>query len=710
MTANVKLTHLKTAYDALKKDKKESKHEVIQLHKKLTSVELSKERLDNENAETQQHIHETQSRLLRVETQLKRSSRENTELKRQLEEFETGLKDSKDVINRLDNQLADSQKEVQFLRSELSRKDKTLEELKRDLLSQKVEYEKLLREYNSLMAELHANDREKVKVESGLLSLEKKLSESETLHIRTKNTQVRFEEDNERLKEEIAEYKTKMASLQQELKKFEDEATEQKRLSAKLAADLEKITHEMKLKVKELEALKRQVDLLEGEKRDDTKMEVSLREELRNALKFKEEVNNAKRMVDELRRKNEQFGKDLKKKTDQVEALQEEKTILQFDLDTKVRELMSHSKDGDKNIEIQKRDLELNETKKQLVKVELQVQKRSQQIIECKKEITTLQLKIEELEGTKASYREKEKKMTRDLAILAEEVNKRDARIAKLDGERLRSDELLGTADSRVLEVQQQLSETRKRVTELEAFSEKIKGDLADSEVKFSGERKKLEASITNLTLQRDMLQQQLKETRIDLKKRLDEVQGLQKVVSDDEVEKENLGNNLKKLQNTITRLNEARQETDKELNDLRKEHADCQLKLDSKDWRITDLEGEIVLHSTKQSELEATHQQLEAEKSSILESQVDAEAKSAELKANYDEMEKSLKNECQDQCLKVTTLEAQLDNVEKQKEALRKELFDTKEALRQSKHEFSELQKDYIDHQKNCEGFRQEV
>jgi chromosome segregation ATPase len=107
----------------------------------------------------------------------------------------------------------------------------------------------------------------------------------------------------------------------------------------------------------------------------------------------------------------------------------------------------------------------------------------------------------------------------------------------------------------RLLELQQQLSEARKRVTEIEAFSEKMKGDLADSEVKFSGERKKLETSISNLTMQRDMLQQQLKETRIDLKKRLDEVQGLQKIVSDGEVDMENLGNNVKKLQNTITRF-----------------------------------------------------------------------------------------------------------------------------------------------------------
>ena len=106
----------------------------------------------------------------------------------------------------------------------------------------------------------------------------------------------------------------------------------------------------------------------------------------------------------------------------------------------------------------------------------------------------------------------------------------------------------------RVLELQQQLSEARKRVTEMEAFSEKMKGDLADVNVKFSGEKKKLETSISNLILQRDMLQQQLKETRVDLKKRLDEVHGLQKLVSDGEVEAENLGSNVKKLQNTIAR------------------------------------------------------------------------------------------------------------------------------------------------------------
>jgi hypothetical protein len=83
------------------------------------------------------------------------------------------------------------------------------------------------------------------------------------------------------------------------------------------------------------------VEQLESEKRDDTKKEISLREELRNALKFKEEAQNATRTLEGLKRKNEQLARDLKKKTDQVEALQEEKTILQFDLDTKIRELSS---------------------------------------------------------------------------------------------------------------------------------------------------------------------------------------------------------------------------------------------------------------------------------------------------------------------------------------------------------------------------------
>ena len=95
--------------------------------------------------------------------------------------------------------------------------------------------------------------------------------------------------------------------------------------------------------------------------------------------------------------------------------------------------------------------MELNETKKQLVKIELQAQKRSQQIVEYKKEIATLQLKIEELEGIRTNSREKERKMGKDLGVLAEEVNRRDVKIAKLDGERLRSEEMLSSADARLV-------------------------------------------------------------------------------------------------------------------------------------------------------------------------------------------------------------------------------------------------------------------
>ena len=96
-----------------------------------------------------------------------------------------------------------------------------------------------------------------LKVESGLISLEKKLSESETLNVKVKNVQLRYEEDNERLKEQIAEQKSEISSLQHENKKLGGEASEQKRLSTKLAGDLEKLTQDMKLKTKEVEALKR---------------------------------------------------------------------------------------------------------------------------------------------------------------------------------------------------------------------------------------------------------------------------------------------------------------------------------------------------------------------------------------------------------------------------------------------------------------------
>ena len=96
-----------------------------------------------------------------------------------------------------------------------------------------------------------------LKVESGLISLEKKLSESETLNVKVKNVQLRYEEDNERLKGQIAEQKSEISSLQHENKKLGGEASEQKRLSTKLTGDLEKLTQDMKLKAKEVGALKR---------------------------------------------------------------------------------------------------------------------------------------------------------------------------------------------------------------------------------------------------------------------------------------------------------------------------------------------------------------------------------------------------------------------------------------------------------------------
>lgn len=149
--------------------------------------------------------------------------------------------------------------------------------------------------------------------------------------------------------------------------------------------------------------------------------------------------------------------KDLKKKAGQLASLQEEKTIVQFDLDSKVRELIARSTDADKDVEIQKREMELNETRKQLVKLELQAQKRSQQMVEHKKEMATLELKIEELEKTRAGFREKEKQMNKGFVSYDEELKKYEAKLLKVQGEKSRLEELLRLADAKVMELNQQV-------------------------------------------------------------------------------------------------------------------------------------------------------------------------------------------------------------------------------------------------------------
>ena len=157
-------------------------------------------------------------------------------------------------------------------------------------MSQKEGYEKLMREYNALLAEMHTNEREKVKVESGIISLEKKISESEASHVKAKNAQQRFDEENQRLKAELSEHKAKYGTLQEEQKKLGEETADQKRNLSRSAVDLERLNQEVKMKAKEVMTLRKQMQQLESEKKEGAKMEMALREELRNAAKYKDEV------------------------------------------------------------------------------------------------------------------------------------------------------------------------------------------------------------------------------------------------------------------------------------------------------------------------------------------------------------------------------------------------------------------------------------
>ena len=157
-------------------------------------------------------------------------------------------------------------------------------------MSQKEGYEKLMREYNALLAEMHTNEREKVKVESGIISLEKKISESEASHVKAKNAQHRFDDENQRLKAELSEHKAKYGTLQEEQKKLGEETADQKRNLSRSAVDLERLNQEVKMKAKEVMTLRKQMKQLESEKKEGAKMEMALREELRNAAKYKDEV------------------------------------------------------------------------------------------------------------------------------------------------------------------------------------------------------------------------------------------------------------------------------------------------------------------------------------------------------------------------------------------------------------------------------------
>lgn len=159
--------------------------------------------------------------------------------------------------------------------------------------------------------------------------------------------------------------------------------------------------------------------------------------------------------------------------------------------------------------------------------------------------------------------------------------------------------------------------------------------------------------------------------------------------------------------------MNESRLENNKELNEARRAIADCEIKLEARDWRIAMLENEVQLLSTKQSELETSFQRLKNDECMVMGSKIAAKQKTFEFEANYDQMYTKqciLKKEYQEKNVIVTELEAQLENSEKQKEALWKELYNAKEALRQSKHDFFELQKNYFRHLVNHEVFFQEV
>lgn len=318
---------LKKEIEGLKETIKGKDAEIAKLLEKIGTLETKIETITKENTDLKEKLASATEKIKSLEEKIKDLEAQVKDLTDKLNKKIDEVKTLTDKITELEKTIIEKDNQINIDKTEIKELKETIEKLKKELTDKTDEIKKLQEEIIKLKEVLKETQGKNAELEKQVEKLEKEVYNLQSIIKVLNEKLVKFEDENDKLKEKLKEEQDKNSQLEKEKQELIDKTNELQKEKETL---IEKV-HELELKIQKTESEKETI--------------IREKEEL---IKEKETLikdsNNNQEKIKELEEKIVEKDNLIKSLEEQIKDYKDSKNVTQKDVDKlndRIKELLA---------------------------------------------------------------------------------------------------------------------------------------------------------------------------------------------------------------------------------------------------------------------------------------------------------------------------------------------------------------------------------
>ena len=450
--SSIKINQLESSCETAVRERDELREELTLSERRMTETRSMLQKTEDASNELEQKMAAMKSQMFKYEGQMESASKQKANLKAELEEDRSKVTRLKAELARMKSRYDEFQRNSDFKQKESSNKDKIIEDLRASVAAYELKTESVLSEVSKLQAQMEITEEEKRELQEEALEAQKRVRDAAADNRQNS-------EENERLNLEIQSFYKRLSELQASFNTCEHEKFDFQHQAMALQQKVSKLEAEIDESVKQRSAC-----------------EVRVQEYAATDNAVTQEITLLKSQLLEQQCKNDDLRKNIAEREASSKHLQEKLNALNVDFEACREEL--------KNV---KEMREMSEKEKKMLHNELRIKQE-----EHSRALGFYETTLKRKEQLEVELNMVQKQMANIELTLKRSVAADKAR--ELDHERSRSTELV-----------KQLATYKSKVSSLESLSELTKNDiqgvldeLEEAENKMSILKQELEETVVN--------------------------------------------------------------------------------------------------------------------------------------------------------------------------------------------------------------------
>lgn len=710
--ANTKTGQLKNAYESCQQQKSQLQQEVLSSHKKLGEFEAKLERQRQEKADVQHDMKVLENKYNKVEQQLQRALSEKQSLLSKLEEANRRVLNVTDDGQIRDNQWYVHQKKYEELSLEIHKREQTMRQLQEEKELLEAEIQRFKRDFETLNRELAACQREKASLQSELTSERQKNSDFEKDCGRLRQEREKLQHELNSMKDNNAQWKDMCEKIQEDKERLQGELLAAQRNISRYEANHD---NEKRSSQQDTMMLRTRISGLESELQQLRKHDEELKIKTMELQRCKADFGKVERDLDEKSRRLERLMKDTDIKENLHQQLKKENVALRRELESTMKEsgefLSSYVP------ETTTMEVEFGLVQNQLADMsthmkELEDDRDSwrQKNLHLQKQMILLEAKNGEMEKSYIRLQEHDRKLQDDLETCKSAVEKLEKELFEYQESKNRVESAFENSEFKKEELSKEILDARKKLSDLEKLYKAAKTDEVKRTEADRSKITKLESQIDSLTNQKNQTQQLLMETRDAARRYQDELHKTQAQLQELQRFSEIYHKDIHSKETQNKRIRLEKESIQKELESMQVELVNTASNVESFDAERYELIQEMRVAKDKMREWESAYKILQQEHEAMEKELRNAQKMVNEVEDEFNKSHKEHQNEVRTSHLKISKFESQVQVVMKQRDSLKDQLDEVRQELRNTKDEYTHLQKEFIQHQQRCDTYRKEL